>query len=297
MHSSSGTTQPILCCIGQSAAGSPTQFMIERAIAATEADWRAITAEVTAEELQIALSGMFAMKFMAVRFLPSLQVPALGQLAGDNERLVFVGAITSAARTAEGWQAWHHWGPAMLNLARGHVDLRQTLCWLHGDCVRVRSMLIALHEAATQNEALPGAVVWTNSAAAIPSELITIAQTAKPLKLQVIDDSLVREHEVLALLSGAATESGLVNLFVVGEELPHIADEPAEDATVNFAQCLVAGGELCRQPAELLWQPHLTIFDEADQIVACEVYDFQRWTGQRVESALLRDAYDEYCDF
>lgn len=296
MHSSSGTTQPILCCIGQSAAGSPTQFMIERAIAATEVDWRAITAEVTTEELQIALSGMFAMKFMAVRFLPSLQVPALGQLAGDDERLVFVGAITSTARTAEGWQAWHHWGPAILNLARGRVDLSQTLCWLHGDTVRVRSMLIALYEAAKQNEALPGAVVWTNAATAIPTELITLAQAAKPLKLQLIGDSQLREHGALSLLRGVATESELVNLLLVGEELPYIADELTEDATVDFAQCMVAGGELCRQPAELLW-PHLTIFNEADQIVACEVYDFQRWTGQCVDSTVLRDAYDEYCDF
>jgi hypothetical protein len=243
------------------------------------------------------LSGMFAMKFMAVRFFPSLQVPALEQLAGDDQRLVFVGSITSAARTAQGWQAWHHWGPAILNLVRGRVDLSQTLCWLHGDSVRVRSMLLALHEAATQNEALPGSVVWTNSAAAIPAELITIAQAAKPLKLQLIDDGQLREHGALSLLRGLATESGLVNLLFVGEELPHIVDEPAEDATVNFAQCLVAGGEPSRQPAELLWLPQLTIFNEADQIVACEVYDFQRWTGQHVESALLRDAYDEYCDF
>lgn len=85
--------------------------MIERAISATEADWPPITAEVTAEELQIALAGMFAMKFMAVRFFPSLQVHALEQLGGADEQLQFIGAITSAARTAVGWQAWHHWGP------------------------------------------------------------------------------------------------------------------------------------------------------------------------------------------
>ena len=271
--------------------------MIERAISATEADWRAITAEVTAEELQIALAGMFAMKFMAVRFFPSLQVPALEQLGGADEQLQFIGAITSAARTAVGWQAWHHWGPAILDWTGGQMGLAQTLCWLHGDSVRVRSMLVALQCAAQQNSPLPGAIAWTDPAQSIPADLTTIASAANSLQIHLIGESQPGEQGTLSLMRGLAAESGLVNLLFVGDEFPHLADEPIEESSTNFAQALIAGGESCRRLAEVPWLPQSMVLSEAEQIVASEVYDFLRWTGQRVDAALLRDAYDEYCDF
>jgi hypothetical protein len=36
---------------------------------------------------------------------------------------------------------------------------------------------------------------------------------------------------------------------------------------------------------------------ESELAVAGEAYDFLRWTGAAVDLTLLRDAYDEYCDF
>jgi hypothetical protein len=271
--------------------------MIERAIAATEADWRAITAEVTAAELQVALSGMFAMKFMAVRFFPSLQVAALEQLGGADEQLQFIGAVTSAARTTEGWQAWHHWGPAILDWTGEQLDLAQTLCWLHGDSVRVRSMLVAMQDAAQKNLPLPSTIVWTDSAQSIPAELTTISSAENSLQVRFMSDSQRDEHGTLSFIQGLATEGGAINLLFVGDEFPHVADEQLTNGPMNFAQCLVAGGKSCRRVAEVPWLSPSTILSEAEQIVASEVYDFLRWTGQRVDAALLRDAYDEYCDF
>ncbi len=55
---------------------------------------------------------------------------------------------------------------------------------------------------------------------------------------------------------------------------------------------------LTRQQLSEVW-PHgkVTLFTEADQVVAAEAYDFQRWTGKAADLELLRDAYDEYSDF
>ncbi len=69
-------TQPILCCVGEAVAGRPTQFLMERAFAAAHCDWRVITVEVKSTSFQIALDGMRAMHFAAIRLFPEYQTIA-----------------------------------------------------------------------------------------------------------------------------------------------------------------------------------------------------------------------------
>jgi shikimate dehydrogenase len=55
--------QPILVLLGQPIAGNPTQFMMERAFARHEMDWRYLSLEVAPEDLGDAVRGMRAMGF------------------------------------------------------------------------------------------------------------------------------------------------------------------------------------------------------------------------------------------
>ena len=55
--------QQIVCCFGQPVAGNPTQFMMERAFAHHQLDWRYLTLEVAPEQLADAIRGMRAMGF------------------------------------------------------------------------------------------------------------------------------------------------------------------------------------------------------------------------------------------
>ncbi|MCA9179992.1 MAG: hypothetical protein KDA51_01030, partial [Planctomycetales bacterium] len=79
-----GAMQPIVCCLGERVAGKPTQFLLERAIAVNELDWRAITIQLAAHDLPIAIAGMKVMRFMGLRFFPSLQPEAAQQLAPED---------------------------------------------------------------------------------------------------------------------------------------------------------------------------------------------------------------------
>ncbi|WP_162006651.1 hypothetical protein [Roseimaritima sediminicola] len=55
--------QPIACVLGHPIAGNPTQFAVERALAAADIDWRFLSLDVTAEDLPAAVAGMRAMGF------------------------------------------------------------------------------------------------------------------------------------------------------------------------------------------------------------------------------------------
>ncbi len=297
VHASSGTTQPILCCVGQSAAGSPTQFMMERAIAATETDWRAITAEVNAGDLGRALAGMLAMKFMAVRFFQTLQASALEHLGSDDRRLCFIGGVTSAVRTQDGWRAWHNWGPAILNWTREQVELPHTLCWLHGDSDRVRSLLVAMHDAPQVRHGLPGVILWTNPPEAVPEQLTSIPRPENSLMVHLIQDHEPLMQNAMQRLKTLAVECNSRNLLFVGDEFPDLGRELLEELNATIDGCLLITRDTASRQGVERQLPKLARLKEAEQIVACEVYDFYQWTGQRVSSALLHDAYDEYCDF
>ena len=74
-------------------------------------------------------------------------------------------------------------------------------------------------------------------------------------------------------------------------------------ATEPGAQARLGTGHLDRQPSGLCGalpsrrRPRRQVMSLSEQIVACEAYDFKRWTGCVVASHVLRDAYDEYNGF
>ncbi len=291
-------TQSILCCVGERVGGKPTQFLLERAIAACEIDWRAITIEIQAGELGIALAGMNAMKFAGVRFFPSLQSEALRQAAPEDPQLQFVGGITSAAwRAAGGWQAWHHWGWGWRAWAERQVDLAGAWLWLHGDSTRCRSTWIALCQANALGLTIPSRVLWSSPPAGLHSpEEIRQTGGLNCRELPTWRDGLLELQHASAIEPTQA-------VMVVAEELP--TDSAQQFATLDRElrerlrqfPWLVAGPAVALREGASWNLSDLRPLTEADQVVACEIYDFQRWTGQSVAAAVLRDALDEYHGF
>ncbi len=287
-----GAMQPILCCLGERVAGKPTQFLWERAIAVNELDWRAITIQLAAKDLSVALAGMKVMQFMGLRFFPSLQPEAARQLAPEDELLQFIGSVTSAAWGSESWQAWHHWGGAILTWAAQLLGSDATVYWLHGDSVRCRSLWAALLEdGATQRGSGPTAegvrtVMWSEA----PQELPPQRKPGTKIELVLLN----AQEQGFAQLRAMATSSQPLSLLLVGEQFPSMEEFNRSTAAAN---CLVAGSEVGERQAKQWSHPSLRILPVVEQIVACEAYDFERWTGHQVPTHLLRDAYDEYNGF
>jgi hypothetical protein len=269
---------------------------MERAIESAELDWRAITVEVLAGELATALAGMTAMNFAAARFFTSLQLPAAELMGAKYDSVRFIGGVTSAARTADGWQPWHHAGPVVLEWAASQCHLPAGLCWLHGDSLRTRSVLVALHErAAHESDELPAAIVWTNAPADLRAEWLTIVRDQAELRIATQVVGLADQTSpVLEQIERAGKEEGLEYLLLVADAWPLSEDELA--AVGPFKWLLAGGRELMDATAATTIET-VAVLNEVDQLIAGEAYDFRRWTGQSIPASVLRDAYDEYNDF
>lgn len=90
--------QEIVCCMGQPVAGNPTQFMMERAFAATGLDWRYLTLEVAPANLGDAIRGMRAMGFKGANFTIPHKVAVIEYLDDLSEAAELMGAVNCVNR-------------------------------------------------------------------------------------------------------------------------------------------------------------------------------------------------------
>ena len=79
--------------MGQPVAGNPTEFMMERAFAAAQLDWRYLTCEVPPENLASAVQGMRAMGFRGGNFTIPHKVAVIQYLDDLSESAKLMGAV------------------------------------------------------------------------------------------------------------------------------------------------------------------------------------------------------------
>lgn len=87
--------------MGQPVAGNPTQFMMERAFAAAELDWRYLTLEVPADKLAAAMRGMRAMGFKGANFTIPHKVAVLEYLDELSPAAELMGAVNCVNRVGD----------------------------------------------------------------------------------------------------------------------------------------------------------------------------------------------------
>lgn len=269
-------TQPILCCVGETVAGKPTQFIMERLFQSLGFDWRAITVEVAASDLEAAISGIRAMQFQAVRLYSSVQargsellVPSAG-IEDSRQHTI----ITSAMRSEAGWLGWHNVGGGIHDEFARLGSPKETLCWLHGDSVRVQSAVRALPRDSYH------------------SVLRTGTQLLEP-ELESVKH--VRQGEPDELFASLTGHSRIV---LVADDL-----QPTELESLRIVERLepmssgaVAADDGTLQRLKKL-SPSSQCMTEHEQALSAEAYDFRRWTGQPADLTLLRDAFEEFSAF
>ena len=277
--------QPILCCAGEAVAGRPTQFLMERALAARHCDWRVVTVEIQREDFQRALDGMRAMRFKALRFFPEFQDLAASCLAPPTDAPF--NAVTSAIWKGDGWNCWDNQGLGLLDLIANGGAPENLVIWLHGHSRLTHS----LSKAMQASEFAPGCLLWSTS-----KEELSVAGDAAT-RSEVRQLSLTEVEQ--ALQESLSDEKRFSRLVVVGESLVGQLDLISRlEAQSETALSLATNQLLTRQQVNDVWRfGKIEILSEDDQLIAAEAYDFRRWTGQPVDIDMLRDAYDEYSDF
>ncbi len=272
-------TQPILCCVGDAVAGRPTQFLMERAFAAKNCDWRVITVEVRQENFQVALDGMRAMRFKALRFFPEFQFVAAASLLEPSDEPLR--AVTSAMRQGDNWDCWDNQGLGLLDSIASASLASNVLMWLHGKSRLTYSVASAMRG----SDYVPGRLLWSNAA----SDAVT----------QLSDSELTLAGVEQALAESLAAGNTFTHLVVIGESLAEQLPLLSQLNVATETKLVLATNQmLTRQQTIEAWRGGaVSVVSEVDQLVAAEAYDYRRWTGQLADMEMLRDAYDEYADF
>lgn len=296
MAARESTTQPIICCIGASVAGQPTQFLLERAFDHLRLPWRALTVEFDAANFAQVCEAMLAMGFQGLRFYGDFEKLAVKLLAPVDSASQFIGQATSALKSGNQWSLWNNLGFSWLDLLKHH---QATAVWLHGDSVENRSLLIAL---------LQGSInwIWTNAPSAARDAVeVAVDASLKPIiQARVFDSASPPQAKQLRELLGMEVNTTEPNAATTAlsstQRLAIISREPS--LPKDFTSWLL------EHSPEMICSSHLKLTDElagrcvcdinaSDIAVAAEASDFKRWTGQSIDSSILRDAYDEFCDF
>lgn len=287
-------SQSVIVCIGTSVAGQPTQFLLERAFASQSMDWRALSVEVAEEKFAIACAGMLAMGFRGLRLFGQFETKAVTTLASGDTTAEFIGRLTSGCQTDSGWQLWDNCGFGWLDCLTLNRP-SPSLIWLHGDSRTTRSLFAALSQVPacppwlwTQAPVSQAATVWPSQIGSLQTEgrlteTETMGNTSwlqeQLLTAQGDSNSTTQKHLALITQASAIPDS-------IGQQIVdlHCASLSLITSHSTALPKFLAGCQLRR-------------VGESELAVAGEAYDFLRWTGTAIDPALLRDAYDEYCDF
>lgn len=295
MASKESTTQPIICCLGQSVAGQPTQFLLDRAFAALHLQWQALSVEVRPEKLALVCEATIEMGFHGLRFYEAIASIACPHLANPSSLERFVGFSSSAISQKDRWQVWDSLGYGWINLLKqNQVDA----LWLHGDSRTTRSLFAAL---ATSNLKW----VWTEAPASLLTDEVDLPDLVRgQVPVRAFADSVTLSKPIQELLGCSLQPTGdkiesLVSRLAIVTDQHQLPEAPLREPLAN--QIALMNVQLIT-PSNLRLPDSLAALrfaqlSQADVAVAAELYDFQRWTGKTIDVSILRDAYDEYCDF
>jgi shikimate dehydrogenase len=281
--STSSSVQPILVLLGQPVAGNPTQFMMEKAFARHEIDWRYLSLEVSPEDLGDAVRGLRAMGFRG------------GNCADPHKQAI----IPLLDRTTEVAQR-----TGVVNcFLREHRELV-------GENTEGRGLVEALRrriDPAGKRIALIGA---GRMARAIGVELAL----AKAAEIVVVDRTAQRGRELVELLGGP---SGVAASLVLWD-----ADYPVPADTDALVCAIPAPADRTKEPlplnldqlgaqtivADVTYNPPRTwLLDEAarrgmDTIHGLDVFleqamvNFRLWTGVDPDPTVMREAVEEFLE-
>jgi shikimate dehydrogenase len=261
--------QEIIVVLAAPAAGNPTQYLLERALAAAGLDWQVVTCDVAPERVAEAVAGAGAMGFRGCLLSGPLRACGLPLAQPASPAATFAGGVDLLAETADGYAGHLTEGRGVIEALRLHADpaARDVLVLgadLAGRGVALELALAGVASVAVADPDAERAEALVRDLAGVNAAPVTTIAWAPTL---VVPESIgivvrtIREPIVLA---------GLRSDMLLAEIATDISP-PAE--AVAAGCCLVDALEIRAVQAAI---------------------DFQTLTGLAADVEMLREALDEY---
>lgn len=278
---SSPSVQPILALLGYPVGGNPIQYMIEKALAQHELDWRYLTFEVSPEQLGDAVRGLRALGFRGGHCAEPHKQAVLPLLDRVGETAAAVGAVNVFFREENVLVGENTEGRGFLEALRRLTDPAGKRCAILGAGRMGRAIAVEL-------------------AAAGAAELTIVHRTAP------------RAEELAELLAGkfglkvsAAPWEGdyavpsdcdvLVHATTIGQQDPEarppvVFDSLRAGLIVADATADPPKTRLLREAAER----GCTTLDGLSMFVEQVAAALRLWTGVEPDRSAMRDAVEEF---
>ena len=281
--------------LGCPAAGDPTQYVFERAMAAAGLDWRFVTFDVPLERAEDAIRGVRALGFRGAVLTGPLRQSGLPMVDSASPTAAFAGAVSMIDRQPEGLVGHMTDGRAAVEAIRSHFDPVGASVLLIGSGPAAAATALELSLAGVGRLLLANRSMDRSTALAerlrgiggAPTPEATPGHGAPSAAAMAVEAIPCERGKPLAI----PEEVGLV-----------VSAIPAADKTVIELDALrpdlvmadlVLGGEPSALVAQGARHGACTI-DGIEIRCARTAIEFVQWTGLEPNAELLREALEEF---
>lgn len=270
--------------MGQPVAGNPTQFMMERAFAAANLDWRYLTLEVPPENLAAAIAGLRAMGFQGGNFTIPHKVAVIEHLDGLSEAAELMGAVNCINRAADGQLIGENTdGKGFVQSLRELTDPadKRIVIMGSGGAARAIAVELGLNKVAT--------ITIVNRTAERGQSLVDLLNERVKVAAELVvleGDYAVPEDTDIFI---NATSIGLGDAEA---RVPVAVDSLRPEMIVADVIFNPPETQLLRDAA----QHGCRTLDGLGMLVNQAVIGFKIWTGVDPDPAVMREALEEYLE-
>ena len=269
--------------MGQPVAGNPTQFMMERAFAAAQLDWRYLTCEVPPENLESAVAGMRAMGFRGGNFTIPHKVAVIPHLDGLSESAELMGAVNCVNRDGDRFIGENTDGKGFVRSLQAITspEEKRVVIFGAGGAARAIAVELGLHGVSQ--------ITVVNRTPQRGQELVDLLNQRVGIQADLVKwsgDYQVEEEVDL-----------VINATSIGLGDPE-ARVPVNVASLR-AEMVVA--DVVFNPPETVFlreaaEQGCTVLDGLGMLVNQGVIGFQIWTGVEPSGMVMREALEEYLE-
>lgn len=269
--------------MGQPVEGNPTQFMMEKAFAAADLDWRYLTLEVPSENLKDGVAGMRAMGFRGGNFTIPHKVAVIELLDELSEAAQLMGAVNCVNIVDDKMIGENTDGKGFVTSLREIIDPSDKRAVIIGAGGAARAISVEL--------ALSGAahITIVNRSEERGAELVQLLNERANVasELVLLDDEYEICTEANILINATSIGLGDADAMVPIDEDTLRKDLVVADVIFNPPQTRflkAAANKGC------------TTLDGLGMLVNQAVIGFQIWTGVEPSAAVMREALEEYLE-
>lgn len=275
--------QEIVCCLGQPVAGNPTQYMMEKALAAAGLDWRYLTLEVPSDKLADAIRGIRALGFKGANFTIPHKVAVIPLLDELSPAAELMGAVNCANRVGDKLVGENTDGKGFVQSLRDFGDPGGKRVVMLGAGGAARAIAVELGLAGVAE------ITIVNRTAARGEELASVLRDRVKIAASAValdgDYAVPAEADIFI----NATSIGLSDATA---RVPVAADSLRPELVVADVIFNPPDTWLIRTAAER----GCRTLDGLGMLVNQAAIGFQIWTGSEPNAGVMREALEEFLE-